>query len=156
MKPERRVTARPNLHHQNRRLTDPTARQQEAALAAQKAVAMADLEAAGVTQSDLASWIVAGGDLPEGWVESGQGTSAWVRDQISAVPDLRAAGLRDEVLEQILTDQPVSKIEYDAVAQLHKQRMADPAWCAKLLANDHAVVRESLLMSAVLAAEVGE
>jgi hypothetical protein len=138
-------------YHENRALTDPSEQANRSKLRSQIAVAEADLAKALVNQLDPTDLALVGA-LPDGWVETGPG--AWLADQVSAVPSLRDAGLRDEAIRQILSDQTVSKIEYDAVEKLHKRRMADPAWCAKLLANDYDTVRESLLMSAVLAAEI--
>jgi hypothetical protein len=137
--------------HANKVLTSHAAQSDVARLKSQIALAEADFAKAAAAELDPVDLAIVGA-IPDNWTESGPG--AWLRDQVDAVPTLRDAGLRDEVIRQILSDQTVSKIEYDAVANLQKRRMADPEWCKKLLANDHATVRESLLMSAVLASEI--
>jgi hypothetical protein len=137
--------------HANRALTDPAEQMNRTKLRGQIAVAEQDMAKVLANQLDPVDLAIVGA-IPDGWTESGPG--AWLRDQVDAVPTLRDAGLSDEAIRQVLSDQKVSRREHDAVAKLHKRKMADPAWCARLLANDHETVRESLLMSAVLAAEI--
>jgi hypothetical protein len=137
--------------HANKVLTSHAAQSDVARLKSQIALAEADFAKAAAAELDPVDLAIVGA-IPDGWTESGPG--AWLRDMVEAVPVLRDAGLRDAAIRQILSDQRVSQREYNAVTRLQKQRMADPTWCAKLLANDYATVRESLLISAVLAAEI--
>lgn len=95
------------------------------------------------------------GILPDNYIEV-DNAGASLRDQISAIPQLREAGLGNDVIQQVLTDQPVSRAEYLMVQQLQHERMNTPEWRARLAAGDFATKRESLLMSVVLSSKIIE
>jgi hypothetical protein len=95
------------------------------------------------------------GILPDNYIEV-DNAGASLRDQISSIPQLREAGLGDDVIRQVLSDQPVSRAEYRMVQQLQHERMSTREWREKLAAGDFATKRESLLMSVVLASKTIE
>lgn len=111
--------------------------------------ALTQLVASG-NQADFAM----AGIKPEGHIDGGPGAA--LRDQIAQVPIMRAAGISEGAIRQLLEDRKVSQQEYDAVKQLQTARHGDPDWVRKLLSGDHAAKRESLLMSIVLSSEIDE
>lgn len=108
---------------------------------------------AAVAAGDLTDLVMAG-VVPAGAINYGDHAS--LRDQADAVPMLRAAGISDGAIRQLLEDRPVSRAEYDAVKQFQTARHRDPDWQKRLLAGDHAAGREQLLMSIVLSSEIAE
>jgi hypothetical protein len=92
------------------------------------------------------------GHHPDGHIDSGNG--ATLRDMISAVPELREAGVPDDVIKQVLEDRPVSRTERAMTEQLLRERMGNAEWRQKLMSGDFAVKRENLLMSVILASRV--
>jgi hypothetical protein len=92
------------------------------------------------------------GHHPDGHIDSGNG--ATLRDMIAAVPELREAGVPDDVIKQVLEDRPVSRAERAMTEQLLRERMGDAEWRQKLMSGDYAVKRENLLMSVILASHV--
>jgi hypothetical protein len=106
------------------------------------------IAAGGGSDADLALI----GHHPDGHIDSGNG--ATLRDMISAVPELREAGVPDDVIKQVLEDRPVSKTERAMTEQLLRERMGNAEWRQKLMSGDYAVKRENLLMSVILASRV--
>jgi len=92
------------------------------------------------------------GHHPDGHIDSGNG--ATLRDMISAVPELREAGVPDDVIKQVLEDRPVSRTERAMTEQLLRERMGNAEWRQKLMSGDYAVKRENLLVSVILASRV--
>jgi hypothetical protein len=108
----------------------------------------AAIAAGGAGDADLALI----GHHPDGHVDSGSG--ATLRDMIAAVPELREAGVSDDVIRQVLEDRPVSRAERALTEQLLRERMGDAEWRQKLMSGDYAVKRENLLMSVILSSRV--
>jgi hypothetical protein len=79
-----------------------------------------------------------------------------LRDQVSAVPDLRDQGLSDEEIRFTLQDQKVSGREWDAAKRQQAQRMANVEWRQKLLAGDFDTRLEFNRLSMILASEIDE
>jgi hypothetical protein len=103
---------------------------------------------AGGTDADFAI----AGVLPEFHVDSG--TGAPLRDQLAAVPQLREAGIDDEAIRQVLTDQPVTKAEHDLAKQQHADRMSDPEFTKRWFGGGRAETREMTLLSIILSSEI--
>ena len=108
----------------------------------------AAIAAGGAGDADLALI----GHHPDGHIDSGHG--ATLRDMIAAVPELREAGVPDDVIKQVLEDRPVSRTERAMTEQLLRERMGNAEWRQKLMSGDFAVKRENLLMSVILASRV--
>jgi hypothetical protein len=66
------------------------------------------------------------------------------------IPALRAAGISDPTIRELLEGRVPTPQEIDAVSRFQKMRHGDQAWVTKYLAGDHEAVRESKLMSMVL------
>ena len=66
------------------------------------------------------------------------------------IPALRAAGISDGAILELLENRIPTPAEIDAVSRFQKMRHGDQAWVTKYLAGDHEAVRESRLMSMVL------
>jgi hypothetical protein len=66
------------------------------------------------------------------------------------IPALRAAGISDPTIRELLEGRESTPAELDAVKQLRAARHSDEAWLKKYLAGDHEAVRESRLISIVL------
>jgi hypothetical protein len=94
------------------------------------------------------------GLLPEAHVDFGPG--APLRDQAAAVPFLRHLGIGDEAIKQLLSDQPVSRREYQLAEQWRNSHMKNAEWTKRWLAGDHDAAREMTLCSIVLASEIDE
>lgn len=109
---------------------------------------LTDAIAAGGGDADLALL----GHYPDGHIDSGNG--ATLRDMIAAVPELREAGVPDDVIKQVLEDRPVSRAERAMTEQLLRERMGNAEWRQKLMTGDFAVKRENLLMSVILASRI--
>ena len=92
------------------------------------------------------------GHHPDGHIDSGNG--ATLRDMIAAVPELREAGVPDDVIKQVLEDRPVSGTERAMTEQLPRERMGNAEWRQALMSGDFAAKRENLLMSVILASRV--
>jgi hypothetical protein len=93
------------------------------------------------------------GIVPDGHIEV-DNNGASLRDAISAVPDLRAAGLSEEVIHQVLTDQPVSRAEYEAAKALRAKLRTDPDFTSRVLAKEYEAVRAHKLISVILASRI--
>jgi hypothetical protein len=104
--------------------------------------------AAGGNEADLAL----AGVLPSNHVDGGDG--APLRDMIAAVPELREAGIPDDVIRQVLEDRPVSSAERVMTEQLLRERTGNAEWRQKLMSGDYAIKRENLLMSVILASRI--
>jgi hypothetical protein len=70
--------------------------------------------------------------------------------------DLRANGISDDSIRQVLTGQKVSKQERTLVETWKGQRMRDPAWTKLYLAGDPQAVRDMTLANIVISSEVAE
>jgi hypothetical protein len=84
------------------------------------------------------------------------GNAASYADQVKAVPELRSAGMGDDVIKQVLSDQPVSRAEYDAVKSWHDGALRDQDFTRRYLAGDREAVRQMTLASVVLSSDIAE
>lgn len=84
-----------------------------------------------------------GGELPPGQI-------------LQFVESMRAAGVDDGVIRQVLEGHKVARWEVDAVTRLQKEKMTDQAWVKRLLTGDAVATREFTLMSIVLSSEIEE
>lgn len=75
---------------------------------------------------------------------------------VEGVAQLRAQGIDEAVLQQVVAGKAVSRQEKDAVRRLLELKQADVGWTKRLLENDMATRKELTLMSVVLAADVAE
>jgi hypothetical protein len=92
------------------------------------------------------------GVQPDGHIDSGPGAS--LRDQINAVESMRSSGFDEDVIRQVLSDEPVSRTEKIAAQIRLRNRMNSKEWVAKLLEGDPETVRENRLLSVILSSEV--
>jgi hypothetical protein len=84
------------------------------------------------------------------------GNAASYADQIKAVGELRTAGLDDGVIRQILSDQKVSRGEFEAVKGWHDRALKDQDFVRKYLAGDPEAMRLMTLASVVLSSDIAE
>jgi hypothetical protein len=96
--------------------------------------------------NDLDAMIVAAQDTPD---TSANGELS-LRKIGAEIPALRAAGLSDPVIRELLSDRIPTPAEIDAVSRFQKMRHGDQAWVTKYLAGDFDARREGMLMSMVL------
>lgn len=104
-----------------------------------------------VAKGDPVDAIIAG--LPPNLLGGGMADSS-VRELSEAVPFLREAGLADDVIRQVFTDQEVTKQEYDLAVQWKAQRSRDQEWTKKFLAGDGEANREMMLANIILASTI--
>jgi hypothetical protein len=90
---------------------------------------------------------------PDGHIEV-DNNGASLRDQISAVPDMRAAGLSEEVIAQVLSDAPVSRSEYEKAKALRARLRSDQDFTSRVLAKEFEATRISKLISVILASRI--
>jgi hypothetical protein len=92
------------------------------------------------------------GLMPDGHTDSGLGAS--LRDQINAAESMRSSGFDEDVIRQVLSDEPVSRTERIAAEIRLRNRLANREWAAKLLEGDPDTVKENRLLSVILSSEV--
>jgi hypothetical protein len=95
------------------------------------------------------------GIRPDGHIEV-DNNGASLAAQISAVPDLRAAGLSEEVIHQLLTDQPVSRSEYEMAKAMRVRLRSNQDFTSRLLAKEYEATRANTLISVILASRIAE
>jgi hypothetical protein len=66
------------------------------------------------------------------------------------IPALRAAGISDPVIKELLEGRLPTEQEVDAVTRFKNLRHGDAEWVKKYLSGDHDAIRESMLISMVL------
>jgi hypothetical protein len=108
-----------------------------------------------VAEGDPTDGILAG-VVPETMVEFQTPGVASYLEMAAAVPMLRNAGLRDEVIREILTDKKVGRREHEMTRLLQAEKMGDAEWRQRLLSGDFVARRELTLMSTILSATIDE
>lgn len=98
--------------------------------------------------SDNIDAIVKGTARPDNIEVDGQ-TS--ISNQMSAAADMRALGIPDVAIRQLLEGNPVSRAEYDNVVSLRADRMTNSEWSAAYLKGSQSHVREMQLMNIIIA-----
>jgi hypothetical protein len=106
-----------------------------------------------VTDASPADLAMAG-VVPSGHhdVETGVG----LRETISAVADMRALGMGEDVIRQSLEMPPVSREEYRMADLRRRELLSNGEWVKKLQAGDLATKREQRLLSIILASSIRE
>jgi hypothetical protein len=89
-------------------------------------------------------------------IDLSSGNAASYSDMAKAVPELRSIGLGDDVIRQVLTDQPVSRAEYSQVKNWHDRVLKDRAFTERYLSGDPEAMRLMTLASVVLSSEIAE
>jgi hypothetical protein len=94
------------------------------------------------------------GVVPSGHhdVETGVG----LRETISAVADMRALGMGEDIIRQSLEMPPVSREEYRMADLRRRELLSNGEWVKKLQAGDLATKREQRLLSIILASSIRE
>ena len=83
-------------------------------------------------------------------LETVTGGALTIHNQMLAAQGLREAGLSDATIRQAFENKPVSKAEFDLVQRLHKERLGNAEWVARLLKNDAATRREFMAAMVVM------
>jgi hypothetical protein len=89
-------------------------------------------------------------------IDLSNGNAASYSDMAKAVPELRSIGLGDDVIRQVLTDQPVSRAEHAQVKNWHDRALKDRAFTERYLSGDPEAMRLMTLASVVLSSEIAE
>jgi hypothetical protein len=118
--------------HANRALTSHAAQTEISKLRSQIVLAESDMAKAAQELPHEADLALAG-IVPPGYVESGQGSTAGLRAQASAVHDLRDRGLADTSIREILTDAKFTADQHKVAAALKERYLRDPAFVALYL-----------------------
>lgn len=96
--------------------------------------------------NDLDALVIAAQDAPD---TSANGELS-LRKVGGEIPALRAAGISDGAILELLGNRIPTPAEIDAVSRFQKMRHGDQAWVTKYLAGDFDARREGMLMSMVL------
>jgi hypothetical protein len=142
-------------YHANRVLTSHAAQTEVSKLKSQIAVAEADLAKAAIELPHEADLALAG-VVPAGYMSSGQGSTAALRDQVAAVPDLRDRGLADASIREILTDAKFTGDQHKVAAALKERYLRDPAFVALYLQGAPEEMQQMTALNAILSSEIAD
>jgi hypothetical protein len=79
-----------------------------------------------------------------------------VREMAEAVPFLREAGLSDDVIRQVFTDQEVTQKEFDLATHWKAQRFRDQEWVKRFLSGEPDAGRQMMAANIILNSAIKE
>jgi hypothetical protein len=99
--------------------------------------------------------LIANEDPVDG-VAAGLPADRSVREMAEAVPFLREAGLSDDVIRQVFTDQEVTQKEFDLATQWKAQRFRDQEWVKRFLSGEPDAGRQMMAANIILNSAIKE